>query len=232
MGTVVPGCMARFSCGASNNSPVWSVFDFLRWKIVPDRLGGGRTFIRRFKDGWVKHNRVLIVHYARSNKIPAELLAGTAWIEVGGDPTFVDRMAYEVRSLDWSGPKWVDDRLTLTREPSFTSFGAVSMQLRAAARTMRIDLRTLSAADLRSLARCLERDVFNLDIVARHLRDLTALDFPGSDARNLNPDQIKIVGARYNRGTSLSLDAIKNNMSYGEFIVKMWPHLTGLLNEQ
>jgi len=33
---------------------------------------------RRFKNGWVKHNRVLIVHYARSNKIPAELLAGTA----------------------------------------------------------------------------------------------------------------------------------------------------------
>jgi hypothetical protein len=41
-------------------------------------------------------------------------------IEVGGDPTFVDRMAYEVQSLDWSGPKWVDDRLTLTREPSST----------------------------------------------------------------------------------------------------------------
>lgn len=40
--------------------------------------------------------------------LPAELLAGVCWIEVAGDPSFIDRVAFEVRAFDWSGPDWVD----------------------------------------------------------------------------------------------------------------------------
>src|SRR5262249_18409432 len=100
--------MAKLSCPASNNSPVWGVIDFLRWKLVPERLGGRSAFSRRFKGGWVRHNRANIKMAAAAYNIPPELLAGTAWIEVGGDPTFIDRVAFEVRSFDWSGPDFVD----------------------------------------------------------------------------------------------------------------------------
>lgn len=37
--------------------------------------------------------------------MPPELIAGVGWIEVAGDPNFIDRVAFEVRSFDWSGPK-------------------------------------------------------------------------------------------------------------------------------
>jgi hypothetical protein len=42
-------------------------------------------------------------------------------------------------------------------------------------------------------------------------------------------DEVRIVGARYNRGIGLSLDEIRKNTSYGDFIVKFWPRFTGLL---
>jgi hypothetical protein len=223
--------MAQFSCPASNQSPTWSTIDVLKWKLVPEKLGGGKAFIRRFKDGWVKHNRAQIKQLAAAKRIPPELLAGTAWVEVGGDPTFIDRVALEVRAFDWSGPKWVDDHLTITREPSRTSFGPVSMQLRTAARVMGIDPQTLSADDLRNLGSCFEKDVFNLQLVATHLHDLILFDFPKANTSALTPEQIKIVGARYNRGTGLSLDQIKQNTSYGNFLVNNWSHFTALLQD-
>jgi hypothetical protein len=218
-------------CEATTNSPTWGFIDFLQWKAVPEILGGRKLFIRRFKDGWVKHNRFFIKTFADSYNIPPELLAGVAWIEVGGDPTFIDRLAYEVRSFDWSGPKWVDENLTMTKNPNETSFGAVSMQLQTAARTMGINLESLSADDRIKLVTCLQRDIFNIQIVAKHLRDLALYDFLGIDTRKLTPDQIKVIGARYNRGAVLSLETIKKDLSYGEFILKMWQHLTKLLSE-
>jgi hypothetical protein len=42
-------------------------------------------------------------------------------------------------------------------------------------------------------------------------------------------EQVRIVGARYNRGIGLPLDDIKKNTSYGDFIVKFWPRFTRLL---
>ena len=38
-----------------------------------------------------------------------------------------------------------------------------------------------------------------------------------------------VVGARYNRGMGLSLEQIRKNTSYGNFIVKFWPRFTMLL---
>ncbi len=102
--------------------------------------------------------------------MPPELLAGVCWIEVGGDPNFIDRVAFEVRSFDWSGPDWVDRNLTITNNPVKTSFGPVSIQLRTAAQAMRLNPSEMSTAQLRSLASCLQKDVFNIEIVARHLQ--------------------------------------------------------------
>lgn len=216
-------------CTETNNSPVWSAIDVVRWKM-PERLGGGIPYIQNFKDGWVRHNKSLIRSNATTYRMPAELLAGVCWIEVGGDPNFIDGVAFEVRAFDWSGPEWVDRNMTVTRNPSTTSFGAVSIQLRAAAETMGINPATMSNSQLRTLAGCLQRDVFNINIVARHLRMLIDHDhLQTANSSDLTMDQVRIVGARYNRGVGLSLEQIRRNMSYGNFIVRIWDRLTNLL---
>ena len=222
--------MADFSCKESNDSPTWGLLDLFAWKLLPQRVGGGIPYIQRYKDAWVQHNKAIIRMAARKYKLPEELLAGVCWIEVGGDPNFVDRVAFEVRSLDWSGPNWVDRHLTITNNPANTSFGSVSIQLRAAARTLDLDPARMSTTEFRSLANCLQKDVFNIEIVAHHLRQLIDHDGPQADPPSLTMDQVRIVGARYNRGIDQSLEKIQKNTSYGNFIVKFWSRFARLLN--
>ena len=206
----------------------WSVVHAIAWKVVPEKLGGGNAFLWRFKDAWVRYNRNLIKKHAGDNRIPPELLAGVAHIEVGGDPTEQDTFAFVVRAFDWSGPKWIDDHLTITKNPGETSFGPVSMQLRTAARTLGLNPDKMSPAQLLNLGWQLERDAYNLRLAAKHLRDLVLFDSPGSDTRTLTEEQIVIVGSRYNRGT-VSMDKLRQDLSYGKVILKRWSHMTELL---
>jgi hypothetical protein len=222
--------MTTPTCSAPSGLPAWNVLDLAIWKLAPESFGGGRGYIQRFKDAWVRHHRTTITTNALQHRIPAVLLAGVSWIEVGGDPTVVDSVAFEVRAFDWSGPKWIDDHLTITKDPSLTSFGPVSMQLRTAASTLGLDSSKLTTDDWRGLARCLESDVFNLWLVARHLRQLVEVDGTKDHSPILSSDEIRIVGARYNRGAALPLDEIRKNTSYGDFIVKNLTRFEGLLS--
>ncbi|QRP64407.1 hypothetical protein I6J77_02795 [Rhodanobacter sp. FDAARGOS 1247] len=221
--------MTDLACPVSNGSPTWGWVDLFAWKLVPERLGGGIPFIQRFKDAWVRHNRKLITSNAAQYAMPAELLAGVCWIEVGGDPDSIDRVAFDVRSFDWSGPDWIDRHLTVTHHPARTSFGSVSMQLRTASQTLGMDPARMSHAQLSNLADCLQKDVFNIALVARHLRMLIDHDGLQTQPPALGMDEVRIAGARYNRGIGLSLEQIRKNTSYGDFIVKFWPRFSGLL---
>lgn len=221
--------MSDFVCEESNNSATWGAFDLAIWKIVPERFGGGKVYIQKFKDAWIQHNKALIKKSAEKYNIPTELLVGVCWVEVGGDPNFIDRVAFEVRSFDWSGPQWVDQNLTITKHPAKTSFGWVSIQLRTAAQTLGINPAQMSSEQVNALANCLEKDVFNIDVVARHLRQLIDHDGFDKNLPVLTMDEVRVVGARYNRGVGLSLEDIKKNTSYGNFIVKFWPHYAALL---
>ncbi len=218
-----------YTCEQTNDSPTWGFIDLFRWELIPERFGGGIPYIQKFKDAWVTHNKIQIISLSTQYHFPPELLAGVCWIEVGGDPNVIDRVAFEVRALDWCGPKWVDKNLTTTNHPAKTSFGSVSMQLRTAADTLGINSATMSSDQLRSLSNCLQKDVFNIRIAARHLRQLIDHDELQETQLSLSMDSVRIVGARYNRGRGLSLDEIKKNMSYGNFIVKNWQRFSNLL---
>jgi hypothetical protein len=221
--------MPEFACSVTQSPARWSSADVLVWKVVPESWGGGRPYIQRFKDGWVHHHRAAIRVAARERRFPPELLAGVCWIEVAGDPSGIDRLAFEVRAFDWSGPDWVDRHMTLTHEPGRTSFGAVSMQLRTAAHTLGLNPAQLTMAQLRGLAGCLENDAFNIDIVARHLRQIIDRDGLQTQPPALSEDAVRVAGARYNRGMGLSLERIRANTRYGDFIIRFWPRLAGLL---
>ncbi|WP_306439014.1 hypothetical protein [Lelliottia amnigena] len=47
-------------CRVTNQSPKWGLVDLFMWKIIPDKLGGGRKYIQRFKSAWVIHNKLSI----------------------------------------------------------------------------------------------------------------------------------------------------------------------------
>ncbi|KPY99142.1 Uncharacterized protein ALO94_00540 [Pseudomonas syringae pv. spinaceae] len=76
----------------------------------------------------------------------------------------------------------------------------------------------MSISELRSLANCLEQDVYNIDLAAKHLRLLADYD----KFTSIGMDEVRIIGARYNRGTNPSIEKIKEDTSYGDFIVKRW----------
>ncbi|BCQ35972.1 hypothetical protein ERHA54_35530 [Erwinia rhapontici] len=213
-------------CRLMTKSPSWTVIDVVRWKVVPEQLGGGRRYARGFKNAWVKKHSSHIRLESLRYKLPPELLAGVCWIEVGGDPNIIDRFAFEARAFDWSGPDYIDRNFTVLAPPEKTSFGFVSMQLRTAAQTMGLNANQMSISELRALSQCLEKDTYNIKLTAMHLRQLADYD---KLPVKLGMNDVKIIGSRYNRGTNPSMESLKKDMSYGEFIVKNWEHFHRLV---
>ena len=217
--------MERLECKETNNSPVWGVMDIARWKFWPKRFKGGNPYLFRFKDHWVKHNRSFIIGAAHTYNIPPLLLAAVCHIEVGGDPDYLlDNLAFNVRSFDWSGPSFIDENLTITNHPAKTSFGQVSIQIRTVAWDMGLDINEMDYNQFAEIANCLQRDVFNIGVVARHLRDIIEHD---KLPEPLSDESIIIVGARYNGGMDNSgyipLENLKNKpkaMDYGKAVLR------------
>jgi hypothetical protein len=187
----------------------WTVGDLLDWKI-----GGGNIF--DFKSQWVHGYRDAINAAAGRFDLPPELVAGVAFNEVGGDPLFVDDLAYSLRNGE------VRD---------LTSFGNVSIQVRRAAESLGYDMsQDLSPSQRRMVIASLKQPQENIFIAAKHLSDLRDIDYKGISASNLTESQIEEIATRYNRGPDLSLAKIQKNMSYGQAITKRWDVLRKLLH--
>jgi hypothetical protein len=204
--------------------PKFTVFDFIRWKFLPTKLGGGAEYLWSFKYAWLRHNKQEIKDAAARNNIPPFLLGGVALVEVGGKD-FTDWPVFMVRSFDWSGPPWIDNHLTISKNPALTSMGSVSIQLRRAAETMGLNPATLTQTQLNDLATALQSDSSNLNIVARHLLQLILTDNPGYLLNpNLPDEQVRIVGTRYWYGPEKNPETIKKEAlksgSYGSIILK------------
>lgn len=207
----------------AQEAPPWTLSKFIRWQFEHRVYGSNKT-LTSYKDAWVLFHARTIRNAAQSAGIPTLLLAGTCWIEVGGDPTFVDTIAFGVRAFDHLGDPLLKP-LTITKEPQLTSVGDVSIQLRRAAETLGLNPGTMSISQQSRLKASLDGDVYNISIVARHLAQLAAID----NLPKNTDDYIRVVGARYNRGPHLSLEAIRKNTSYGDAILKRRAHLEALL---
>jgi hypothetical protein len=213
--------MTEFCMPETNNSPAWSIFDVFVRKLVPPRFGGGRGHIQQFKDASLMHNKLFIRASAARYLPPVELLAGVCWIEAGGDANFIDRIAFEVRGFGHLG----NLPTASTSPPTKTSFGWVSGQLKTAAVTLGLDPEVMTISQWRSLSNCLEQDVYNIDLAAKRLRMLP--DYDGFI--RLGTEEVRVIGGRYNRVASLSLEKINENTSYSDFIVKRWASFSRLV---
>lgn len=221
----LPGTLCVSQQGTSTQSQ-WGLWQIIRWKALPECLGGDRNLLKNYKDTWVRGHREHIASLANLHRIPALLLAGVAWIEVGGDPEWIDSVAYSVRAFDHVADPYLEP-LTVTKRPELTSLGNVSIQLRRAAEALGLDFAAMTGHQKEALISCLSADETNLNIVAKHLSQLREIDFP--DSYFWSDDQIRVVGARYNRGPSLPISSIRQNTSYGDFILKHRDHILDLL---
>ncbi len=202
----------------------WGGMDIAKWK-APGWLGGDADHLRNYKDAWVRDHATSIQLQSRANGLPPELLAGTAWNEVGGDPTWIDGIAHDVRSFDHSADPYLEP-LTVTSDPKLTSAGDVSIQIRRVAEQQGLDPNQLSYADRLGIMNTLKNDQANLQIVGKHLQELAQIDFAGQP---IGDDAMRVIGARYNRGPHLTLDQIRKDTGYGDLIVTQKAKLQELL---
>lgn len=230
----------EFCAPDNSNYPKWSTWDVFKWRALSERFGGGKAYLEAYKDGWTLYNKFKIKDASEQRHIPAILLACVAWAEVGGKPDGIKKPVFQERSLQ----QYLAGRPTLFgKPPENTSFGAVSMQLRVAAKELGLLVERMPYSERMKLIACLETDAFNLAVVAQHLQSLILYDNPGIDTSNLSDEQFVVVGARYNRGIERSLTDITNSMKlppgtkgrefseYGRRMLEHRAHVSSLLNK-
>ena len=203
----------------------WNTWDIVKWKFP---VLGDPNYIHDFKRQWVRGYRDVIKAAARQFDLPEILVGGVAYVEVGGDPLWIDDIAHKIREFDHAADP-VLEPLTITTEPEKTSFGNVSIQIRRAAEALGYKPEKLSDEQEKMIIDSLKDPRQNIFISAKHLADFKDIDFKGKSAGQMTLEDIMVTATRYNRGPELSIKKIKSNMSYGEFVIKKFAELYRLL---
>jgi hypothetical protein len=66
-------------------------------------------------------------------------------------------------------------------------------------------------------------------MLAKHLSDLRDLDFPGVAGKDLTRDQLLVVATRYQRGSGLSINKIRENLKAGNSYLSNWKNVKNIL---
>ena len=190
----------------------WNTLDFVRREMSPD----GHEFRMKKRRKFIEKYSKVIEDAANEFDIPVFLMAGVVFNEYSGKPESTDNIAYFIRGIDWSGPDWIDEHLTITKNPDVTSFGHVSMQIRRAAETLGMDSENMSYKEKAEIIELLKDPVANIYIAAKHLQDLKEIDYSSIPSENLTDTDIKSIATRFNRGPDLTKEEITNNLIHGE----------------
>jgi len=170
-----------------------------------------------FKDQWVRGHRNAINAAAEKYNIPPVLLAGVAYVEVGGMPFWFDRATFDVRRhpiVQRIAPHVPSGYIQnqLTRQYDHTSFGHTSVQMATAAEVLGYDFNNLTMAQRRAIAESLEDPAQSIFIAASYLSHLRNNAFPGVSAEDMTLDQISALASWYNVGPGDSSRANGNRI--------------------
>lgn len=190
----------------------WGASDAIWWKTR-----GGQQYLYAYKDRWVRGYRNAIRAAADTYDIPRVLLAGVAWVEVGGDPDWFDDVAYALRGAE--------GELT-------TSIAPMSMQVRRAATELGYDPETMTDAQRDAVLNSLKDPQQAIFIAARHLATLRDVDFAGRSAGDLGAEEIAVIAKRYNIGPDIPLAQVRLNLDYGIAILRRGQRLLNLLEAE
>ena len=224
----------------------WGVGDASLWmsnKLLHGYTGLGsppsESRLRSFKDQWVKDNANTIKLLARRHGIPADVLAGIASTEVGGDVEVFDDLALLGRTAVRVMPEDMANKLPFAgKRPGDTSAGDVSIQIRHLAKMRGKDPEHLGANERLRLLQDLKSEPYNLDVVARHARDVLEKRYPGFGKHPMTQDQVEWLGYAYNLGhhhsalepgKDISEISKRNISNYGKDLVKKQSRMRKLL---
>jgi hypothetical protein len=210
----------------NNHSEVkWTTWDIAVWKTP---VLGNSNHLWDKKSEYLTNYNDVIQDAAKQYDIPVFLLAGINYTEFGGDPMWIDDIAHGVRSFDWSGPDWIDNNLTITKNPDLTSFGNTSIQVRRALEML--DYTSATSTQKSKVINSLKDPIEDIYMAARHLDVLRNVDYSGKSADQLTDEEIQIIASRYNVGPDVSIDTAKS-ASYGKSIFKNKDDILEALNK-
>ncbi len=199
----------------------WTTAEALLWQNAKIVLGTN-IVVERYKNDWIFAYRNLIKEAARKYDIPVELLAGVAWSEVGGDPMWIDNIAYPIRKNAHeivSEKNWVEmeQMFPILKDANKTSFGYLSMQIGVAAEVLGISPDEVDEDTAAEIIEALKDPKFSIFIAAKHLAGLKEIDFPNTSSDELSIDDIATIASRYNIGGAASYDRAAKH-SYGRAV--------------
>lgn len=153
---------------------------------------------------WIRDNKQLIEAAAKETGLPADLIAGIAWREVGGKPYIVDDITETVRhGAESEVSPITPENLPLRAggERDATSYGPMAVQLRRAAEVLGYDPHNLSDQQRDEVRAALKDPAQNIFVASKYLANLKAeSDFSAVPADQLTPAQYQELAARYNGG--------------------------------
>ncbi|WP_128431587.1 hypothetical protein [Streptomyces cyaneus] len=139
---------------------------------------------------YISGNKALINDAAHNSGLPPEMLAGIAWREVEGDPSWIDEAAYGVRR-----------HLPGMGEADQTSMGPIAIQVRRSAEVLGYDPENLTDAQREEVVSASKDPGQNIYIAAEYLAQLKAeSEFADVPPEQLTRAQMQELAARYNGG--------------------------------
>jgi len=205
----------------------FTVAETFRYYVLDRNIDGSvrkssrnKEYIHKYKAYYVHAMRDPINAAAARFDIPAILLAGTVYNEVGGSD-MIKPYVYHLRDL-LAGSE-VADR---------TSLGPTSLQPRRALASLGYDPAHVHFSIKKEVVQSLVHDnAFAIFVCAKHLSDLRDLFFARQGARDLADDDLVMLGARYDFGPDAAVETVRNDLSYGRRIVGRKEMLAKLLTD-
>lgn len=139
---------------------------------------------------YISTNKHLLRNAARDSGLPPEMVAGIAWKEVEGDPSWTD-----------DAFPWARRNLPFTGDQDMTSLGPMSIQVRRAAEVLGYDPENLSDQQRDEVTGALKDPAQNVYIASEYLAQLKAESgFADVAPEEMTREQMQELAARYNGG--------------------------------
>lgn len=170
----------------SFDNMTWTTADSVNWLPVI----GDEESERKFKLEWIKNYSPVIQAAAAEYGIPADVLAGVIYMEVGGKPLWLDD------AVDWAR-----QNTPFPGSPDDTSYGPLAVQVDTAATALGYDPAQLTGEQRDEIIDSLKDPEQNIMITAKVLADAKdATDFAYTDPEYMTEDQGRRLAATYRSG--------------------------------
>ncbi|MGH4008783.1 MAG: hypothetical protein ACRDTH_11620 [Pseudonocardiaceae bacterium] len=203
----LPGSGEKGDFPSAGGAVVSPALQHIRNRLKSLQEGEGywlRDVLPGGKEDWIRDNKELINAAAAETGLPPDLIAGIAWIEVGGKPYALDDYTYNARQNAESGwspvtPEYLPGPLAGDKDE--TSFGPMAVQIRRGAEVLGYDPENLSEQQRNEVKSALKHPAQNIFIASEYLANLKAeSEFANVPADQMTPAQYRELAARYNGG--------------------------------